>query len=89
MLLVTLMRIRILLVNLIRIRVLPYTLMSVNLDPDPSFQIKAQNFEKVLHTFWLVLCKLMRIRIQLTTLMRIPILPLNLIQADPDKRRRV
>jgi hypothetical protein len=41
-------------------------------DPDPSFQVKAQNLEKVLmacrlifHTFWLVVCKLMRMRIQL------------------------
>jgi hypothetical protein len=49
-------------------------------DPDPSFQIKAQNLEKVLkwlifQTCWLVICKLMqiRLRIQLTTLMRIRI----------------
>ncbi len=51
-------------------------------DPDPSFQIKAQTLEEVLklaifHTFWLVICKLMRIRIrfriQLLTLMRIRI----------------
>ncbi len=49
-------------------------------DPDPSFQIKAQTFEKcssrlipVFHTFWLVICELMRvqIRIQLTTFMSI------------------
>ncbi len=45
-------------------------------DPDPSFQIKAQTMKKcsnrlVFHTFWLVICKLMRIRIQLITLMRI------------------
>jgi hypothetical protein len=50
-------------------------------DPDPGFQIKAENLEKVLknrlifHTFWLVICKWMRIRIQLVTLMRIQILP--------------
>ncbi len=70
-------------------------------DPDPSFQLKGQNFEKVLKkahidTFWLVFCKLMRIRIripvqlitlmrkririQLITLMRIRILPLNLMR---------
>jgi hypothetical protein len=53
-------------------------------DPDPSFQIKVQKFEKftqigsyiiihVFHTFWLVICKLMRIRIQLRTLMRMRI----------------
>ncbi len=39
------------------------------------------------HTFWLVICKLMRIRIQFITLMRIGmrILPFNLMQihADP------
>jgi hypothetical protein len=35
-------------------------------DPDPSFQIKV-----LFHTFWLVICKLMQIRIQLITLMRI------------------
>ncbi len=50
------------------------------LDPDPSFQIKAQTIEKVLnmlifHTFWLVICKLMRIRfrIKLMTMMWIRI----------------
>ncbi len=37
-----------------------------DLDPDPTFQIKAQN-----HTFWLFICKLMWIRVQLVTLMRI------------------
>jgi hypothetical protein len=48
------------------------------LDPDPRFQIRAQTLKKVLifHTFWLVICKLMgiRIRIQLITLIRIRIL---------------
>jgi hypothetical protein len=65
-------------------------------DPDPSFQMKAQNLKKVysnlliFHTFWLVICKLMRfrIRIQLKTLMRIriQILPffLKRIHANPD-----
>jgi hypothetical protein len=45
-------------------------------DPDPGFQMKAKNLEKVLNrlrTFWLVICKLMRIRIQLIT-----------FHADPD-----
>ncbi len=52
-----------------------------DLYPDPSFQIKAQNLEKkcssrlIFHTFWLVIYKLMRIRIQHITLMRIGILP--------------
>ncbi len=37
-------------------------------DPDPSFQIKAQTIKKcsnrlISHTFWLFICKLMRIRI--------------------------
>ncbi len=45
-------------------------------DPDPSLQIKAQTHEKCLnrlifHTFWLVICKLMRIRIQFITSMQI------------------
>ncbi len=59
-------------------------------DPDPSFQIKAQNLEKVLtfYTFWLGICKLTRIRIliQLIIFMRIRILPFNLmrIYSDPD-----
>ncbi len=52
-------------------------------DPDPSFQRRAQNLEKVpilysiFHTFWLVICKLMRIRvrIQLITLMRTHAVP--------------
>jgi hypothetical protein len=44
-------------------------------DPEPSFQIKAQTLEKVLifHTFWLVICKLMWIRIPLITLIRMRI----------------
>jgi hypothetical protein len=41
---VTLMRIRILLVSLMRIRILPH--FDAVLDPDPSFQTKAQNLEK-------------------------------------------
>ncbi len=58
-------------------------------DPDPSFPIKAQNLEKcknrlLFHTFWLVICKLMRIRIriQAITLMRIRIrtLPFHLMR---------
>jgi hypothetical protein len=47
-------------------------------DPDPSSQIQVQTHKKfssrlIFHTFWLVICKLMRIRnrIQLITLMRI------------------
>jgi hypothetical protein len=49
-------------------------------DPDPSLQIKAQILERVLkwahipyRTFWLITCKLMRMRflIQLKTLMPI------------------
>ncbi len=48
------------------------------------FQIKAQNLQKVhrLHTFRLVICKLMRIwtQIQLTNLMRIRILPFSLMR---------
>ncbi len=52
-------------------------------DTDPSFKIKARNLKKcsnrlILHIIWLVICKLMRIRIQLITLMRIRILPSNL-----------
>jgi hypothetical protein len=45
-------------------------------DPDPSFQIKTQNLAQIgshfIH-FWLVISNFMRIRIQLTTLMRIRI----------------
>jgi len=52
-------------------------------DPDTSFQMKAQTIEKctnrlIFQSFWLVICKLMRIRIlfriQLITLMRIQVL---------------
>jgi hypothetical protein len=44
-------------------------------DPDSDFYL-AQTLENrlILYTFWLVICKLMRIRIQLITLMRILIL---------------
>ncbi len=49
-------------------------------DPDPSSQIKVQTHKMfssrpIFHIFWLVICKLMRIRnrIQLITLMRIRI----------------
>ncbi len=60
---ITLMRIRILLCR-----------FDADPDPDPSFQIKAPNLEKVLkYTFRLIICKLMRIWIQLIPLMRIRI----------------
>ncbi len=57
-------------------------------DPNPSFQIKAQNLKKcsnrlMFRTFCHVIWKLMRIRIQLVTLMRIRILPFNLMATDP------
>ncbi len=63
-------------------------------DPYPSLQIKAKTLEKglnrnrlIFNTFWLVICKLMRIRIrfriQLTTLMRIRIQSF-IFDADPD-----
>ncbi len=48
----------------------PTFLFDAYTDPDSSFQIKAQNLEKVLkyrlifYTFWLEICKLMRIRIR-------------------------
>jgi hypothetical protein len=67
-----------------------------NADPDqePSIQIKAQTLKKcsirlIFLTFWLVICQLMRIRIQLITLMWTLILPLNLmrIHADPDPQQ--
>jgi hypothetical protein len=62
-------------------------------DPDLSIQTKAKKLVKcsnllIFHTFWLVICKLMRIRIQiqLVTLMRIWIwlitLPFN-FDTDP------
>jgi hypothetical protein len=42
-------QIRILLVILMRIRILPFTLMLIRIrNPDSSFQIKAQNLEKLL-----------------------------------------
>ncbi len=60
-----------------RIRILPN---KFDADPDPKliFQIKAQNLEiqkkcsnrLKFHTVWLVVCKLVRIRIQLITSMR-------------------
>jgi hypothetical protein len=80
---ITLMRIRILLfvtlmriliVTLMRIRILRFT--------SANFQKKAQNLEKEVlkfHTFWLVICKLMRIRIQLVTLMRIQLITLTTV----------
>jgi hypothetical protein len=51
-------------------------------DPDPCFQIKAQTFEMcpnrlIFHTFWFVICKLMRIQARF----RIQLITLN---ADPD-----
>jgi hypothetical protein len=51
-------------------------------DPNPSFQIKAKNHTHIFHTFWLVICKLIRILIQLNTLVRIQvrILPFNLMR---------
>ncbi len=57
-------------------------------DTEPRFQIKAPNLEKVLksysNSFWLVICKLTRIRIQLITLMRIRIQRIFQLYADPD-----
>jgi hypothetical protein len=67
-------------------------------DPDanPGFQVKAQNLERcsstlLFHTFWLVICKLMRIqkRIQLITFRRIRILHLNLMRIHTDPRIRI
>ncbi len=57
-------------------------------DQDPSLQIKAQTHEKslnrlILHTFWLVICKLMRIWIQLITSMEIRTVICYLMR-DPD-----
>jgi hypothetical protein len=55
-------------------------------DADPGFQVKAQKLERcsstlLFHTFWLFICKLMRIRnrIQLVTFRRIRIQHLNLM----------
>jgi hypothetical protein len=39
-----------------------------NPDPDPTFHFDA---DLIFHIFWPVVCKMMRIRIQLITLMRI------------------
>ncbi len=44
-----------------------------HLDPDPSFPLKWCSNMLIFHTFWLFICKLMRIRIQLITLMRMQI----------------
>ncbi len=54
-------------------------------DPDPSFQIDSKPWKKcsnrlILFTFCLVIWKLMRIRIQLATLVRIRILPFSLMR---------
>jgi hypothetical protein len=54
-------------------------------DPDSCFQMKPKNLEKVLKQahvpyFSLVICELMRIRIQLISLMRIRILPFSLMR---------
>jgi hypothetical protein len=48
-------------------------------DPNPTLQIMAQTYEKcsnrlIFHRFWLVICKLLQIRIQLITSMQIRIL---------------
>jgi len=81
-----LMRIRIRLITFMRIRIPLFTLADT--DPDPGFQIKTQTLEKcscrvIFHTFWLVICKLMRIKIQLITEMRIRIFFYE--YADPDQ----
>ncbi len=59
---------------LMRMRMQIQFRLFTRMHPDPSFQIKAQTLKIVLnrlkfHTFWLVICKLMRIRflIQLIT----------------------
>ncbi len=83
----------------------PYEFKAQDADPclDPSFQkrleiLKMCSKRLIFHSFWLVICKLMRIgiriqlitltriRLQLITFMRIRILPFNLmrIHADPD-----
>jgi hypothetical protein len=56
-------------------------------DPDPSVQVKGRTLEKcsnrlIFHTFWLVICKLMRIRIQFTTLIRIRIQFITLMRTQ-------
>ncbi len=73
---ITLMRMRILLVTLMWTRILihilpvtlilPFTLMQVQ-------TLKKCSNRLIFHTFWLFICKFMRIRIQLISLMRIPI----------------
>ncbi len=50
-------------------------------DPDPSFKKQAQSLKTcykrlIFHKFWLDICKLMQMRIQVTNMMR--------ILADPD-----
>ncbi len=75
-------RIRILLVTLLRILILPFTLMLIRILAS-KYRIKTLkkcSNELIKHTFWLVICKLMRIRIQLVTLMRIQILPFKLMR---------
>ncbi len=56
----------------------PYSTFHFDADPHPhpSFQKRLRKLKKCLnrfifHSFWLLICKLMRIRIQLITLMRI------------------
>jgi hypothetical protein len=84
----TLMRIRILFFTLMRIRsrILLVTLMRVWIRILASKErLKTLNSNRLIfHTFWRIICKLMWIwiRIQLITLMRIRILPFNLIR-DP------
>jgi hypothetical protein len=55
-------------------------------DPDPSFQIRLKTLKIAqigyFGTFWLIICKLMRIRIHLATSMLIRIRILHLIDAD-------
>jgi hypothetical protein len=91
---ITFMRFRILLVILMLIRFLTFTLMRIRILASKK---KLQTLKKcsdrlIFHTFWLLSCKLMWIRIwipiQLINLMtiQIRILSFNLmrIQADPD-----
>jgi hypothetical protein len=74
-----------------------WVLFDAEADPDPTFHqnpdhifhIKAQTLKKcsnrlIFHTFWLFICKSMRIRIQLTTLMWSRILILFDADQDPD-----
>ncbi len=58
-------------------------------DLDAIYEIKAQTREKcpnmlIFHTFWHVICKLMRIRIQIINLMRIQVTKMMRIHADRD-----